>query len=553
MVDSDDGATLADSPHAARSAATRAVGDASHRSAAGSQRALRSLEIARARGVAYLLGGLAAVAALWFPLLEGDARLRVAAIAACVCLAVACVIVLARVRLDASYRALFRWFGVTCVVAAIPIELYIGLFSPAPMVVMIGIAFFGNAEDRTWGIAICAGAIASYAVLVTLVAVGAMPDLGLIRGIGTPAGKVFGTVMVPVAFVGFLRQALLTRHATHDAIAQAEGAARVVQERDAQLVELNQDLERALEAGQGHRGRHSGRPAGPWLLGAMIGRGSMGEIYSATHAETGQPAAIKTLVAIDDDSHFARFRREIDIATKLRAPGLVTLFDAGMLDAETPYLAMELLAGHDLAWYLRKKSRLGADEARAMCDEVAVGLRAAHDAGIVHRDIKPQNLFRDERAGAWKILDFGVSKLVSSQGTLTQNLVVGTPGYMAPEQARGQLADARSDLFSLGAVLYRALTGQAPFSGADTPQILFDVVYRAPRRPTELAPNLPADLDAFLAVAIAKRPADRFASADELANALDAALASSLPHDLRERGAALVAELPWGGRLKETD
>ncbi len=502
---------------------------------------MRSLELARARGLATLLGGLAAVAALWFPLLGGDARLRGAAVASCVYLALASALVLARASEPTTCRALLRWYGVSCALVAVPIQLYIGLFSSAPSVVMIGIAFFGNTEDRKWGVAICASTIAAYALLATLVAIGAMPDLGLIRGLGSPAGKAFGAVMLPVAFVGFLRQMMLTRHATQVAIARAL-------ERDAQLVEVGRDLDRALEAGAGQRGRHTGRCAGAWELGAMIGRGSMGEVYAATHVETGRPAAVKTLAtpAGDDASHYARFRREVEMAARLSAPGVVALYDAGTLDDATPYLAMELLDGHDLAWHLRRTSRLAPREARALCDQIAGGLDAAHAAGIVHRDISPRNVMRCERSGAWKILDFGVGRLATSHATLTQGLVVGTPGYMAPEQARGELADARSDLFSFGALMYRALTGHLPFTGDDTPQILFDVVFRAPRRPSGLAPQLPHDVDLVLAIALAKRREDRFGSARELAAALDAALARALPMELRDRAERLVAQLPWG-------
>src|SRR5262249_45752228 len=156
----------------------------------------------------------------------------------------------------------------------------------------------------------------------------------------------------------------------------------------------------------------------------------------------------------------------------------------------------------------RRTGQLDLPEAIELCDQVAAALGHAHGAGIVHRDIKPQNLFLV--GASWKILDFGMSRLRESRGTLTQNAIIGTPGYMAPEQARAHAADERGDLFSLGAVMYRAITGHTPFRGRDTPQILFDLVYKAPRRPTELVRSLPTDLDLFFAIALAKRPDDRF-------------------------------------------
>jgi serine/threonine-protein kinase len=323
--------------------------------------------------------------------------------------------------------------------------------------------------------------------------------------------------------------------------------------RAAQLVEANRDLDRALQAGAGKNGRHTGRLAGQWLLGAVIGRGAMGEVYEATHENGQSRAAVKTLVSADPDQ-LLRFRREAEIAAKVRSPGLVTLYEAGVIDDSVPFLVMELLTGHDLSWHLRKSRQLDLDEVVALVDQVAAGLYDAHAAGIVHRDIKPQNLFRHEPASGgpatWKILDFGVSKLTDSSGTLTQNMIVGTPGYMAPEQARGLSADARSDLFALGAVVYRSLTAQPAFKGNDTPAILFDVVYRAPRRPSELVPSLPEDMDRFLAIALAKRPADRFVSAGAFADALRVASKGGLPRELRLQADLLLAALPWGGRVR---
>jgi serine/threonine-protein kinase len=518
------------------------------------RRALHADEVARARGMAALLGVTAGVAAAWFPLLGGVRELQIASIVGAAYLAVVCLVFWLRARPDTTYRFLFRWFGASAVVVSVPVELYIGLFSPAPIVVTLGVSFFGGADDRRWGVGCSLAATFAYAMLALMVLVGAMPDLGLIRGLSHPTGRLFGVVMVPFILVGATWLAYSARRIAERAIAQVEDAARVVEQREAQLAEANQDLEHALEAGAGRGGRHTGRRAGDWTLGAVIGRGAMGEVYAATHATTGAVAAVKILVGNPAPEHLERFRREAEIASRLTAPSVVAVHDAGTLDGEVPYLAMELLTGHDLAWHLRKTGHMDLATAVELCRAVAAGLGAAHEVGIVHRDIKPQNLFRHEPEGVppqWKILDFGVSKLRGSQGTLTQNRVVGTPGYMSPEQARGKEADERSDVFSLGAVMYRALTGQPPFLGADTPQILFDVVYRMPRRPGLLSPWLPADADRVLAIAIAKTPADRFASPEAFATALAAAAAGTLDAATRERGLALIAAAPWGSRIGE--
>jgi len=180
---------------------------------------------------------------------------------------------------------------------------------------------------------------------------------------------------------------------------------------------------------------------------------------------------------------------------------------------------------------------------------VAIGLEAARAAGIVHRDLKPHNVFLAEGGGErrWKILDFGVSK-VGGTGTLTKGHVVGTPAYMAPEQARGEDVDHRADVYSLAAILYRAVTGHPAFTGKDVPTTLYDVVYRVPTQPSILT-SLPGDIDRVLAIGLAKDPRDRFASARELATWFTAAVRESLTPEQRKRADDLSAKHPWGTRL----
>jgi serine/threonine-protein kinase len=167
------------------------------------------------------------------------------------------------------------------------------------------------------------------------------------------------------------------------------------------------------------------------------------------------------------------------------------------------------------------------------------------EAGIVHRDLKPGNLFlTDSIPPKWKVLDFGLSKLTGDGGTLTRDTAVGTPSYMAPEQVRGE-SDHLTDLYAVAAIAYRALTGSPPFHGDDAAMILFHVVYSQPAPPAEFV-QLPSDVELVLAVGLAKRPSDRFASVEELAAALRLAANSELEDATRARGWGLLKKAPWG-------
>jgi serine/threonine-protein kinase len=218
---------------------------------------------------------------------------------------------------------------------------------------------------------------------------------------------------------------------------------------------------------------------------------------------------------------------------------------------------MERLHGATLAELLRRDSKLTAPTLRELARHCGAGIDAAAAAGIVHRDLKPQNLFRTEGSfgkepsvsvtrgdGLWKILDFGIATLGEEISNLTQGGVVGTPSYMAPEQAQGKRVDGRADVYSLAAVIYRCVTGQHPFSGADTPTMLYAVVHRMPLKPSSIA-EVSADVDACLAIALAKHADDRFATGAAFADALQAALDDNLDPALRKRAAGLLRKLPW--------
>jgi serine/threonine-protein kinase len=271
----------------------------------------------------------------------------------------------------------------------------------------------------------------------------------------------------------------------------------------------------------------------------------MGEVYEAVHEGTHEPAAVKLLrrELLSDATHLARFLREARASGALASPYVVHVLDTSPPEAGLPFIAMERLHGATLAEILRRESKLTPDTLADLVQQAGAGIDAAAAAGIVHRDLKPQNLFRTE-TGGWKILDFGVATLAEESVALTQGGVVGTPNYMAPEQAQGKRVDSRADIYALAAVSYRCLTARHPFVAADTPSLLYAVVHKMPQAPSTLA-ELHADVDACLAIALAKDPDDRFTSGAELADALAAAVAGSLAPQLRSRAASLLRRRPW--------
>jgi serine/threonine-protein kinase len=244
-----------------------------------------------------------------------------------------------------------------------------------------------------------------------------------------------------------------------------------------------------------------------------------------------------------DPTHVARFVREAHASMALASPHVVRVLACSVEPDAVPFIAMERLRGQTLAEILRRDGRLPPASVLELCTQIGDAIDAASVAGIVHRDLKPQNLLLDDDAG-WKILDFGVATLAEDTGTLTAGGIVGTPSYMAPEQARGNRVDGRADAYAVAAVAYRCLTGRHPFTGPDTPALLYAVVHRMPARPSELAPVDP-DVDRWAAIALAKSPDDRFANGHELADALGQAIAGALDGKLRRRAEALVRRRGW--------
>jgi len=258
--------------------------------------------------------------------------------------------------------------------------------------------------------------------------------------------------------------------------------------------------------------------AGAFRVEEEIARGGFGIVYRAIHEETGKPAAVKVMHAemFSDPTAAVRFEREAEVVLALRHPNLVDIHEYGRLADGRPYIAMELLSGTSLEHHLVRQGRLPVEEVLAILGPLADALDAAHAHAVVHRDIKPSNVFLCDNGGALRVvlLDFGVAKLLDSRGqALTASRgTLGTVLYMAPEQLLGSSVDARADIYSLGALAYAMLTGQAPFGDRDTLVLSQIHTHARPRLPSSRAPIDPA-LDEPLLRALARDPADRPATA----------------------------------------
>jgi serine/threonine-protein kinase len=276
----------------------------------------------------------------------------------------------------------------------------------------------------------------------------------------------------------------------------------------------------------------------------------MAEVYEAQNTETGEPAAIKLLHQnlLVQPKAVTRFLREAVAASALDTPHVARILGSSDPLDTLPYLAMERLHGNDLAHYLRHKPVMSMKRLLELVEQVGKVIDLANEAGIVHRDLKPQNIYLAEQESArpiWKVLDFGVSLLGEGSGTLTQGNIVGTPSYMAPEQARGGKVDQRTDIHALAAISYRCLTGRPPFTGNDIPSIMYSAVHSMPEAPSVMT-DVPKEIDSVLAIGLAKRAEDRFESAADFSFRLQRAAKGELDPRLQDHADALLAKLPWG-------
>jgi serine/threonine protein kinase len=297
---------------------------------------------------------------------------------------------------------------------------------------------------------------------------------------------------------------------------------------------------------------------GAYRITRLLAKGGMSAVYEAIQVRLNQRVAVKVMareLAVNPEA-LARFRREAEITSRLRHPHLVTVMDFGTAPAGQPYLVMEYLEGIDLDRRIRARGRLPLPAVVHITRQVASALAAAHDQGIVHRDLKPANVFLLELPGEpdfAKILDFGISKMKAASTQLTKgSAVIGTPNYMAPEQATGMLDDIdhRTDQWALACIAWEMLSGRTPFASDDMSAVFYQVIHLEPPPLGKRVPDLPAAVETVLRRALSKTVADRFPSIRDFANAL-ASAACGQPDEATRTGIGQARSGPDGAAWVE--
>jgi serine/threonine-protein kinase len=421
---------------------------------------------------------------------------------------------------------------VTACVGAVVVSaavLYFGPYSPAPVLLVLAIYFTALSETLPVALALYLACALTQGI-TSLFAIAGIGDPGIFHGDYLPATvRVIVQLLIQLILAATFLVARASQRSQLIAISELEAATRAVAQREALLAEARDELRRALGGG---RGRFTEQTIGNYRLGELIGRGAMGEVYDGVDARTGESVAVKMLSqsSLGNAQHVQRFLRELRTAAMLRSPNIVRVLEVG--DEPLPHLVMERLRGRDLSSILRDKRVLDDAELVDLIRQIGAGITAAGEAGVIHRDLKPQNVFLDGRT--WKILDFGVARATDSGDTLTAGHAVGTPSYMAPEQAAGGEVSHASDLYALAAIAYRCITGHGPYAAGEIHDMLYRIVHSRPRRPSSLA-KVSAELEGVLAIGLARDPRDRFATAGELADAFAEALAGRIARPLRLR------------------
>jgi len=298
-------------------------------------------------------------------------------------------------------------------------------------------------------------------------------------------------------------------------------------------------------------------------IGGVLGRGGMAEVHRGRDLRLGREVAVKVLRQdlARDPSFQVRFRREAQAAASLNHPAIVAVYDTGedrTGTGATPYIVMEYVEGETLRDVLRREGHLDPERAMSLAADICGALDFSHRNGIVHRDVKPGNVMITPQ-GSVKVMDFGIARAVSdSAATMTSTAaVIGTAQYLSPEQARGEGVDARSDVYSLGCLLYELVTGAPPFTGDSPVAVAYQHVREDPRLPSSINRAVPPELDAILLKAMSKNPANRYQSAAEMRNDLLRALAGqrveATPVMNDAEKTTILAATPGGYGLVEDD
>ena len=511
------------------------------------EHALHVDEVRRLRVFAGFLGGMCVTGAAMIAALGGDRFARHVHIAAIGATGVAAILYFILVRDVARYRS--RYIAALVVIASVTNATgfyYWGVLSGYAAMVTVSAYVVAVTGGRSAAIAGFVITLGGHISISAATVAGWLDDRALVSMARLSVlDQIVALVLLDLVIIAAMVLGFQTRKAARASFVESLGAMRDLARREAQLAEVRAEMRDAHAAA----GRFTDQVIGRFRIGELLGRGTMGEVYDATGVSDHAPYAIKLLsahLASNPDAR-QRFQRELRVVTTLVSPHIVRIVDVSPPAALLPYLVMERLDGIDLATWIKDEPIRPLPEVVEMIRQLASALDAAHAAGVVHRDLKPQNVMGVGPADArtWKVLDFGIAKLIDSGGTLTRDQVVGTPGYMSPEQARGDHVDARTDVYALGILAYRLLTGLPAVMPGEVHAMLYQVVHRMPPRPSSLV-ALPVMVEAVLAVVLAKQPGERFDTAGKFAAALAEAAAGHHDAELAARATKILARTPWG-------